>query len=151
MTDLPGPFLARLKSALGAENVLTDPSDCWVYGQDNSRKHAPPDAVAFVTSHTQVVETVRLCHEYSVPVVARGRGTGTTGSAIPLRGGLVLSLERMDRILKMDPANRVMRIEPGVINQAVQDKAAEHGFFWPPDPTSSAYCTVGGNIALNAG
>jgi D-lactate dehydrogenase len=150
MTDLPGPFLARLKSALGAENVLTDPSDRWVYGQDNSRKHALPDAVAFVTSHTQVVETVRLCHEYSVPVVARGRGTGTTGSAIPLRGGLVLSLERMDRILKMDPANRVMRIEPGVINQAVQDKAAEHGFFWPPDPTSSAYCTVGGNIALNA-
>lgn len=150
MTDLPGPFLARLKSALGADNVLTDPSDRWAYGQDNSRKHTPPDAVAFVTAHAQVLETVRVCHEYGVPVVARGRGTGTTGSAIPLRGGLVLSLERMDRILKMDPANRVMRIEPGVINQAVQDKAAEHGFFWPPDPTSGAYCTVGGNIALNA-
>ncbi|MDH3407688.1 MAG: FAD-binding protein, partial [Gammaproteobacteria bacterium] len=84
------------------------------------------------------------------PLVARGRGTGTTGSAIPIRGGLVLSLERMDRIVGMDAANRVMRVEPGVINQAIQDEAAKHGFFWPPDPTSAGYCTVGGNIALNA-
>jgi D-lactate dehydrogenase len=106
--------------------------------------------VAFATSHAQVLETVRLCNEYNIPIVARGRGTGTTGSAIPVRGGLVLSLERMDRIVEMDAANRVMRVEPGAINQAVQDQAAEHGFFWPPDPTSSAYCTVGGNIALNA-
>ncbi|MHB1140677.1 MAG: FAD-binding oxidoreductase [Sulfuricaulis sp.] len=140
----------RLKAVLGADNVLTDPADRWPYGQDNSRKHTPPDAVAFATSHAQVLETVRLCNEYNIPIVARGRGTGTTGSAIPVRGGLVLSLERMDRIVEMDAANRVMRVEPGAINQAVQDRAAEHGFFWPPDPTSSAYCTVGGNIALNA-
>ena len=140
----------RLKAVLGAENVLTDPADRWPYGQDNSRKHTPPDAVAFATTHAQVLETVRLCNDHDVPIVARGRGTGTTGSAIPLRGGLVLSLERMDRIVAMDPANRAMRVEPGVINQAVQEKAAEHGFFWPPDPTSGGYCTVGGNIALNA-
>jgi D-lactate dehydrogenase len=106
--------------------------------------------VAFATSHAQVLETVRLCNEYNIPIVARGRGTGTAGSAIPVRGGLVLSLERMDRIIEMDAANRAMRVEPGAINQAIQDQAAEHGFFWPPDPTSSAYCTVGGNIALNA-
>jgi D-lactate dehydrogenase len=130
--------------------VLTDPADRWPYGQDNSRKHTPPDAVAFATTHAQVLETVRLCNQYNVPMLARGRGTGTTGSAIPVRGGLVLSLERMDRIVEMDAANRVMRVEPGTINQAIQDQAAEHGFFWPPDPTSSAYCTVGGNIALNA-
>lgn len=147
---LPKPFVDRLKAALGADNVLTDPADRWPYGQDNSRKHTPPDAVAFATSHAQVLETVRLCNQYNIPIVARGRGTGTTGSAIPVRGGLVLSLERMDRIVEMDAANRVMRVEPGAINQAVQDRAAEHGFFWPPDPTSSAYCTVGGNIALNA-
>ncbi len=149
-TEVPGPFLVRLQAALGAENVLTDPADCWPYGQDNSRKHTPPDVVAFATTHAQVLETVRLCHQHDVPIVARGRGTGTTGSAVPLRGGLVLSLERMNRIVAMDAANRVMRVEPGVINQAIQDKAATHGFFWPPDPTSSAYCTVGGNIALNA-
>ncbi|MCR4347586.1 MAG: FAD-binding protein [Sulfuricaulis sp.] len=150
MTEIPGPFVERLKAVLGAQNVLTDPADRWPYGQDNSRKHTPPDAVAFATTHAQVLETVRLCHQYSIPIVARGRGTGTTGSAIPVRGGLVLSLERMNRIVEMDAANRVMRVEPGVINQAIQDKAAPHGFFWPPDPTSSAYCTVGGNIALNA-
>ena len=150
MTEIPGPFAERLKAVLGAQNVLTDPADRWPYGQDNSRKHTPPDAVAFATTHAQVLETVRLCHQYSIPIVARGRGTGTTGSAIPVRGGLVLSLERMDRIVEMDAANRVMRVEPGVINQAIQDTAAPDGFFWPPDPTSSAYCTVGGNIALNA-
>jgi D-lactate dehydrogenase len=150
MVNLPGPFTEGLKHVLGAGNVLTDPADCWPYGQDNSRKHTPPDAVAFATTHAQVLETVRLCNQYSVPLLARGRGTGTTGSAIPVRGGLVLSLERMDRIIEMDAANRVMRVEPGAINQAIQDQAAEHGFFWPPDPTSSAYCTVGGNIALNA-
>jgi D-lactate dehydrogenase len=149
MSDIPGAFVERLKAALGAPNVLTDPADRWPYGQDNSRKHAPPGAVAFATSHAQVQATVRLCNEFNVPVVARGRGTGTTGSAVPVRGGLVLSLERMDRIIGMDPANRAMRVEPGVLNQAIQDKAAEHGFFWPPDPTSGAYCSVGGNLALN--
>jgi D-lactate dehydrogenase len=150
MSDIPGAFVERLKAVLGTQNVLTDPADRWPYGQDNSRKHTPPDAVAFATSHAQVLETVRLCNEYNIPIVARGRGTGTAGSAIPVRGGLVLSLERMDRIIEMDAANRAMRVEPGAINQAIQDQAAEHGFFWPPDPTSSAYCTVGGNIALNA-
>jgi D-lactate dehydrogenase (quinone) len=149
-SGISGAFVERLKAVLGTQNVLTDPADRWPYGQDNSRKHTPPDAVAFATSHAQVLETVRLCNEYNVPIVARGRGTGTTGSAIPVRGGLVLSLERMDRIIEMDAANRAMRVEPGAINQAIQDQAAEHGFFWPPDPTSSAYCTVGGNIALNA-
>jgi D-lactate dehydrogenase (quinone) len=149
-SGISGAFVERLKAVLGTQNVLTDPADRWPYGQDNSRKHTPPDVIAFATSHAQVLETVRLCNEYNVPIVARGRGTGTTGSAIPVRGGLVLSLERMDRIIEMDAANRAMRVEPGAINQAIQDQAAEHGFFWPPDPTSSAYCTVGGNIALNA-
>ena len=150
MSEVPGPFVERLKAILGSHNVLTDPADRWPYGQDNSRKHTPPDCVAFATTHTQVLETLRLCNRFDVPIVARGRGTGTTGSAVPVRGGLVLSLERMDRIVDMDPANRVMRVEPGAINQAIQDQAAQQGFFWPPDPTSSAYCTVGGNIALNA-
>ena len=150
MPEKPGPFVERLRAALGAENVLTDPADCWPYGQDNSRKHRSPDCVAFATSHAQVCAAVRLCNEYDVPILARGRGTGTAGSAVPLHGGLVLSLERMQRIVGIDPANRVMRVEPGVLNQTVQDEAGARGFFWPPDPTSGAYCTVGGNIALNA-
>ncbi|MCW8887519.1 MAG: FAD-binding protein, partial [Gammaproteobacteria bacterium] len=80
----------------------------------------------------------------------RGRGTGTTGAAVPEVGGVVLSLEQMDQIIRVDPANRVIMVEPGVTNQAVQDAAAEHGFFWPPDPTSSAFCSVGGNLGCNS-
>ena len=150
MNNIAGAFIERLRAVLGTENVLTDPADRWPYGQDNSRQHRSPDCVAYATRHEQVRETLRLCNRYDVPSVARGRGTGTAGSAVPLRGGLVLALERMDRIVAVDPANRVMRVEPGVLNQAVQDAAAAHGFFWPPDPTSAAYCTVGGNIALNS-
>ena len=148
--ELPRRFLDRLAQAVGTENVLTDPADRWVYGYDNSRRHHPPDAVAYATSHAQVADIVRACHEFDVPIVARGRGTNTTGATVPIQGGLVLSLERMDKILAVDPANRALRVESGALNQTAQDEAGKHGFFWPPDPTSAAYCTVGGNIALNA-
>ncbi|MFQ5546260.1 MAG: FAD-binding oxidoreductase, partial [Acidiferrobacterales bacterium] len=150
MANVTTRFVSELGQIVGRDSVLTDPADRWAYGYDNSRKHSEPDVVAFAATHEQVLKIVRLCNSYNVPLIARGRGTGTTGSAIPLRGGLVLSFERMDRIIDIDPANRVMRVEPGVTNQAVQDLAAKHGFFWPPDPTSSGYCAVGGNLALNA-
>lgn len=143
-------FSRRLAGLVGRENLLDDPGDCWAYGYDNSRYRATPDLVAFATEHEQVRDLVRLCNEFSVPLVARGRGSGTTGATVPLRGGLVLSLERMDRITGIDPDNRVMSVEPGVTNQAVQKAAAAEGFFWPPDPSSSAFCTVGGNLAYNS-
>jgi len=131
-------------------NVLTDKADCWTYGYDNSRKHAQPDAVVFATTHQQVKELVEICNQYQVPIVARGRGTGTTGATVPLQAGVVLSLERMNKIIKIDPDNRIAIVQPGVTNQAVQLAAAEHGFFWPPDPTSAAFCTIGGNLAYNS-
>ena len=150
MGGITSVFRDELWSRTCAKRVLTDPADTWVYGYDNSRKHAPPDAVVFATSHREVLDVVRLCFESGVPIVARGRGTATTGAAIPVQGGVVLSLERMNRIVKVDPANRVIVVEPGVTNQAVQEAVAPHGFFWPPDPTSAAYCSVGGNLAVNA-
>jgi len=143
-------LFADLCAAVGKDQVLTETADCWPYGYDNSRRHALPEAVVFATTHEQVRDCVRLCNRYDTALVARGRGTGTTGATVPLRGGVVLSLERMDRILAIDPANRVMVVEPGVTNQAVQDAAAQHGFFWPPDPTSAAFCSVGGNLAYNS-
>jgi len=97
-----------------------------------------------------VLGVVRLCNRHGVPLTARGRGTGTTGGSVPLRGGVVLSLERMDRILEINPADRLMVVEAGATNQAVQEAAGAQGFFWPPDPTSAAYCTVGGNLAFNS-
>ncbi len=109
-----------------------------------------PQAVLFATSHKQVLELVRLCRGHGIGLIARGRGTGTTGATVPQLGGVVLSLERMNRILEIDPANRIARVEPGVTNQELQQAVADHGFFWPPDPTSMAVCTIGGNLAYNS-
>ena len=148
---LPADFLARLSRAVGAEDLYTDPADRWPYGYDNSRRHALPDAVAFPASHVEVLETVKLCNEFKVPLTARGLGSSTTGSAVPVAGGLVLALERMNRILRLDAGNRALVTEAGATNSAVQEAAAAQGFFWPPDPTSAGYSTVGGNLACGAG
>src|SRR4030067_222864 len=86
MNISPG-FRDRLSGITCAERVLTEPADIWVYGYDNSRKHVPPDVVVFVTSHREVQDIVRLCHEHGVPIVARGRGTAPPGAALPARGG----------------------------------------------------------------
>lgn len=149
MSRLDARARAELTQLLG-DRLLTDPADCWPYGYDNSRRHHPPDAVAFPRSHEEVLALVRLCNRYGIPLVPRGRGTGTTGAAVPMRGGLVVSTERMARILHFAPADRIMVVEPGVTNQAVQDAAAGAGFFWPPDPTSAAFCSIGGNLAYNS-
>ncbi len=151
MTSFSPQFVQVLRSVVGERNVLTDPADSWVYGYDNSRKHTAPDAVVFATTHAEAAGIVRLCFEHAIPLTARGRGTGTSGGSVPLRAGVVLSLERMNRIISVDAANRALTAEPGVTNQAVQDAARACGFFWPPDPTSAAFCTIGGNLALNAG
>lgn len=140
----------RLASLLDRDRVFTDVVDCYAYAYDNTRKIFPPDAVVFPESADEVRKIVALCNEYQVPLVARGRGTGTAGGSLPERGGIVLSLERMRRIVAVDPANRVIVVEPGLLNQEVQDAAAVHGYFWPPDPSSASYCSVGGNLATCA-
>lgn len=143
--------IASITDIVGKENILTDKSDCWVYGYDNSRKHHAPDMVAFPATTKQISAICKFCSANKIPITARGRGTNTTGASIPLSSGLVLSLDKMNTILKTDPANSVMVVQPGVTNTEVQTEAAKHGFFWAPDPTSSNYCSVGGNIATNAG
>ncbi len=150
MNNPLAPLHRALADVVGADRVLTDPTERHVYGYDNSRKHHLPDAVVFALAEEEVRGIVDTCRAHRVPLIARGRGTGTTGAAVPVRGGVVLSLERMRRILAVDPDNRLLRAEPGATNQDVQQAAAAHGFFWAPDPTSASYCSIGGNIAVNA-
>ena len=130
---------------------LTDPAERLTYAYDNSRRQSLPDAVALPTTREQVVALVRACRAHRVPMVARGRGTNTTGAAVPVDAGVVVSFERMDRIIELCPGDRCAVVEPGVLNGDLQAALAPHGLFWPPDPTSAAYSTVGGNLACNAG
>jgi glycolate oxidase subunit GlcD len=149
-SPLPEAFLSCLNNNLPAQAILTDPADCWAYGYDNSRHHALPQIVVFPVTHKQVVYTVNACNQYDISLVVRGRGTGTTGATVPVTNGLVMSMERMTQIIEFSPDNRYITVEPGVTNQQVQDAVEKKGFFWPPDPTSAAFCTVGGNLAYNS-
>ena len=139
-----------LREIAGSESLLTEPADCWPYGYDNSRQHALPEAVVFARDHDQVRDIVRFCNARRTPVTPRGRGTGTTGATVPTAGGIIMSMERMDQIITIEPDDRMMKVQPGITNQAVQEAAGDHGFFWPPDPSSAGYCTVGGNLAHNS-
>lgn len=144
-------LLRDLAAVLPAAALLHDEASRIAYSYDNSRRSVLPDAVALPESIDQVAAIVTHCAERRVPLVARGRGTNTTGASVPVHAGLVLSLERMDRIVEVDPEDRVAVVEAGVLNGNLQAAAARHGLVWAPDPTSAPYCTVGGNLACNAG
>jgi D-lactate dehydrogenase len=149
-THLDNSLIRQFKAIVGDNGIFTDPADCLPYGYDNSRLQATPEAVLFAQQHEQVVAIVQLCHQKRVPLIPRGKGTGTTGATVPQQGGVVLSLERMNQILEFDVDNRLVRVEPGVTNKQLQDHIAQEGFFWPPDPSSAAVCTIGGNLAYNS-
>jgi D-lactate dehydrogenase len=149
-TRLSHNLIRQFKKIAGSDGVFTEPADCLPYGYDNSRLQATPEGVVFVERHDQVEAIVRLCHDQCIPLITRGKGTGTTGATVPQQRGVVLSLERMNRILEVDADNRLARVEPGVTNKALQNAIQDAGFFWPPDPTSAAVCTIGGNLAYNS-
>ena len=143
-------FLKQLQKIVSAKNMLTDSSECLTYGYDNSRRHAQPLAVVFPETENQVQGIIGACNQFDIPLIARGRGTGTTGATVPINGGIIVSFEHMNKIIKMDADNRCINVQPGVTNLEVQQCAAEHGLFWAPDPTSAAFCSVGGNLAYNS-
>ncbi len=144
-------FIKQLAALLGEHQLFTDPAVCRTYGYDNSTLQGQPIAVALPESHQQVVSIVAACRAHGVSLIARGQATGTTGATVPVdEHTLMLSMQRMDSIIEINRDNRLMVVQPGVTNQAVQDAAAEQGFFWPPDPTSASVCTIGGNLAYNS-
>ncbi|HBD18757.1 MAG TPA: FAD-binding oxidoreductase [Arenimonas sp.] len=151
MSELPKNVVEVLQAVLPAGGLLLDAAERLAYGYDNSRRQGLPLAVALPTEATQVQAIVRLCRAHRLPIVARGRGTNTTGASVPGEDALVVSFERMNRVLAVRPGDRVAVVEPGLLNGELQAALAPHGLFWPPDPTSAGFCSVGGNLACNAG
>jgi D-lactate dehydrogenase len=149
--SLPAALQAQLRSILGAGSLLEGAADRVAYGYDNSKRQGDAVAVALPQTHEQVEALMQACAAHRIAVVARGRGTNTTGASVPADGALVVSFERMDRIVRIDPANRLAIVEPGVLNGTLQQEAAKLGFFWAPDPTSAPYSSIAGNLACNAG
>ena len=150
MATLPVPLDQELATLLG-DGWLTGETERQARGNDNSRRTALPDAVALPSTREQVVAIVRACRAHGVPIVARGAGTSSTGAVLPTAGGVVVSFERMNRIIEIRAGDRCAIVEPGVLNGDLQRALAAHGLFWPPDPASAELCTVGGNLACNAG
>jgi D-lactate dehydrogenase len=129
LTSLPADFLALLKQAFSKQELLSSPEECWAYGYDNSRLHRLPQAVVFPTTHEQVVSAVQACYQFGIALTVRGRGTGTTGATVPLHNGVVMSLERMTKVLEFSPDNRYITVQMGLTNQQVQDFVKSKGFF----------------------
>ncbi len=143
--------LRTLATLLPPDQLLTDPAELLCYGYDNSRMQGRAEAVVLAGSTADVAAVTAFCQRERIPLVSRGAGTNTVGATVPDAGGVVLSLERMNRILEFAPEDRYLRCEAGTSNGAVQRRAGEAGMFWPPDPTSADFSSVGGNLGCNAG
>ena len=144
--------LQRLQALLKPEQLLLRPEQLAPYESDGLTAFKQrPLAVAIPETGEQVIALVRLCHELKLPFVARGSGTSLSGGSLPVAGGVVITLNRLNRILRLDPAQRIAVVQPGVINTAVTAAAAPHGLYYAPDPSSQSICTIGGNVAFNSG
>jgi glycolate oxidase len=148
---LPSAFRESLALAVGAGNIRDDATTLSAYAADALGQGHPPDLVVFPATSGDVSAVARLCTAHSVPLVVRGAGTGYTGGAVPTHGGLVLSLERMNRILEIDEVNLLAVVEPNVINGDLQRAVERVGLFYPPDPASLESSSIGGNVAECAG
>jgi glycolate oxidase len=146
-------FLDALRDAVPAERLVTDPDVVASYAHDEAEwaPHGTPAALVRAGSTEDVRAVVRACAEHGVPLVPRGAGTGLSGGANALDGCVLLSLEAMNEIVEIDPAERLAVVQPGVVNDALRLACAEHGLWYPPDPASSPWSTIGGNVATNAG
>ena len=141
-----------LTRELGSARVLRTPEAIETYGRDESALgFYPPDAAVLCESRAEIELVLRLAAEHKIPVTPRGAGSGMTGGALPVRGGIVLSTERMKKILEVSVDDRIAVVEPGVINADLQAAAEAQDMFYAPDPASLGFCSMGGNVAENAG
>jgi glycolate oxidase len=146
------PVLKRLLEAVGGDHVRSDPETTLAYAHDETEDLAfPPEVVVFPTSTAEVSAVMRIADEHVIPVTPRGAGTGLSGGALPIHGGIVLSIERMDKVIDIDRNNLMAVVEAGVITQILQEEAEKVGLYYPPDPSSRGSSRLAGNLAESAG
>jgi glycolate oxidase len=146
------PLVDAFRAIVGAPNILLGEEAVTPYGRDETENLLfLPDIVLKPNSADQISAIMRICHEHAIPVTPRGGGTGLSGGALPQLGGVVISTERLNRILQIDERNLQVITEPGVITEELQNAVKEKGLFYPPDPSSRGSCFIGGNIAENSG
>jgi glycolate dehydrogenase FAD-linked subunit len=148
---LSSAFVDALRSIVGADFIKQDDPSREAYGADALKRGHPADVVVVPGTTAEVAAIAALCHQSRVPLVPRGAGTGYTGGAVPIQGGVLLSLERFDRILAIDEENLLAIVQPHVITGVLQEAVEARGLFYPPDPASLGRSTIGGNIAECAG
>ncbi len=141
----------QIKAICGEENVLSSKEDLICYGYDATNLEGPAELVVFPRTAQEVSQILQLANQHRFPVVPRGMGTGFTGGSVPVQGGVVLVLTRFNRIIEIDSKNLIAVVEPGVVTGDFQKQVEALGFFYPPDPASQLYCTLGGNVAECAG
>ena len=149
---MPVASLQRLTALLPPERLLCRPEQLAAYESDGlTAFRQRPVAVVIPQTAEEVVAIVNVCHEERIPFVARGSGTSLSGGSLPVADGVVIALNRLNRIIRLDPLQRIAVVQPGVINNHVTDAAAAHGLHYAPDPSSQSVCTIGGNVAFNSG
>lgn len=145
-------WLSALTRLYPRDRLLTDAAELTPYESDALTAYRRRPAAAVIPeTQAEVIETIRVCHEYGLPFVARGSGTSLSGGSLPIKDGLLIALNRLNHILRIDPQERIAVVEPGVINLDVSKAAAKYGLYYAPDPASQSICTIGGNIAFNSG
>ena len=145
-------LMIALAARFPKERLLTDAGALTPYESDGlTTFRARPRVVVLAETQDEVIDTVKLCHEIGVPFMARGSGTSLSGGAVPVDDGVVIALNRLNRVISVDAASHVAVVEPGVVNLAVTAAAAPHGLYYAPDPSSQSICTIGGNVAFNSG
>ena len=144
-------LVEALEDIAGRDAVLHTPEDMIVFEFDGSIEKMPPQAVVFPRTAGEVSRIVKLANAHGVPVVPRGAGTGLSGGAVAIKGGVVIVTTRMNRILEIDPVNRFALVEPGVVNIHLTQATEQYGLLYAPDPSSQRTCTIGGNVAENSG
>jgi len=145
-------FLKELAELYPNDRLLTQPAALLTFESDALTSFkSTPMAVVIVESQEEVINTVRLCYRYNVPFVARGSGTSLSGGSLPVEDGIVIALNRLNRIISIDPDQRTARVEAGVVNLDVSNTADQYGLYFAPDPSSQLICTIGGNLAFNSG